>query len=58
MKPSTSQATHFREVFRKSFHHVNTNRQCFKASGTDVEDFFSMCVSNYENECKLFRASP
>ena len=38
LKPSTSQPTHFREIFRKSSHHVNTNKgSVVKQSGNDVE---------------------
>ena len=38
LKPSTSLPTHFREVFRKSSHHVNTNKGSIsKQSGNDVE---------------------
>ena len=37
LKPLTSQPTHFREIFKKSFYHVNTNKgSVFKQSGTDV----------------------
>ena len=38
MTPSTSQATHFLEIFRKSSYHVNTNKSSFVTqSGNDVE---------------------
>ena len=38
LKPSTSQPTHSREIFRKSSHHVNTNKgSVVKQSGNDVE---------------------
>ena len=38
LKPLTSQLTHFREIFRKSSHHVNTNKgRVVKQSGNDVE---------------------
>ena len=38
LKPSTSQPTHFREIFRKSSHHMNTNKgNIVKQSGNDVE---------------------
>ena len=45
LKPSTSQPTHFREVFRKSSHHVNTNKgSVVKQSGIDVEGCLSQKV--------------
>ena len=38
LKPSTSQPSHFREIFRNSSHHVNTNKgSVVKQSGNDVE---------------------
>ena len=37
-KPSTSQPTHFQEIFRKLSHRVNTNKgSIVKQSGNDVE---------------------
>ena len=38
LKPSTSQPTHFREIFLRSSHHMNTNKgSIVKQSGNDVE---------------------
>ena len=38
LKPSTSQRKYFQEIFRKSSHHVNTNKgSVVKQSGTDVK---------------------
>ena len=38
LKPSTSQPTHFLEIFTKTFHQVNTNKgSVVKQSGDDVE---------------------
>ena len=38
LKPSTSQPTHFREIFWKSSHQMNTNKgSIVKQSGNDVE---------------------
>ena len=38
LKHSTSQPNHFREIFRKSSHHVDTNKgSVVKQSGNDVE---------------------
>ena len=45
LKPSTSQPTHFQEIFRKSSYHVNTNKGCVvKQSGNDVEGWRSQKV--------------
>ena len=45
LKPSTSQPTHFREIFRESFHHVNTNKgSVVKQVGNDVEGYRSQKV--------------
>ena len=50
-KALTSQPMYFHEVFRKSFHPMNTNKgSIVKQSGTDVGSFH--CASNYQNECK------
>ena len=60
LKPSTSQPTHFREIVRKSSHHVNTNKGgIVKQSGNDVEGYRSqkvlfqpsVCIS--AKQCKL-----
>ena len=38
LKPSTSEPTHFQEVFRKCLHHVKENKgNIVKECGTDVE---------------------
>ena len=45
LKPSTSQPTQFREIFRKSSYHVNTNKAgIVKQSGNDVESYRSQKV--------------
>ena len=42
---STSRPTHFREILRKSFHHMNTNKGgIVKQSGNDVEGYRSQKV--------------
>ena len=45
LKPLTSRTTHFREIFRKSFHHMNTNKGgIVKQSGNDAEGYLSQKV--------------
>ena len=54
LKPSTSQPTHFREVFRKSSHHVNTNKGSIsKQSGNDVEGCRSQKVL-FQSNMRVF----
>ena len=45
LNPSTSQPMHFREIFRKSSHHVKTNKgSIFRQSDNDVEGYRSQKV--------------
>ena len=44
LKQLTFQRTHFPEIFRKSFHHMNKD-SIVKQSSTDVVQLFSACVS-------------
>ena len=69
LKPSTSKPTQFREIFRKSPHHVNTNKgSVVKQSGNNIEGcrsqkvlfqpnmrvFLQYSVKSIENTCHRF----
>ena len=58
LKPSTSQPTHFQEVFRKCFHHVKENKgNIVKECGTDAESFQFFDQFSYPCVCIRMKIS-